>query len=84
MIKSLGQNKIPTAIFISGAGTNLKNLIKFSFLNNSPIFIKIVVSSNLEAKGLIFSKKVMIVINVIKLYKLNRRYKNIQSVRITI
>ncbi len=69
MIKSLGQNKIPTAIFISGAGTNLKNLIKFSFLNNSPIFIKIVVSSNLEAKGLIFSKK----------YKINSKvfnYKN--------
>ena len=30
MIKSIGSNKIKTAVFISGTGSNLKNLIKFS------------------------------------------------------
>ena len=31
MTKLLGTKKIYTAVFISGTGTNLKNLIKFSF-----------------------------------------------------
>ena len=57
MIKLIGGKKLNTAIFISGKGSNLKNLIKFSLKKNSPIKIKFVVSSNKEAKGLNFSKK---------------------------
>ena len=30
MVKLIGINKINTSVFISGKGTNLKNLIKFS------------------------------------------------------
>ena len=52
-----GSNKIKTAVFISGTGSNLKNLIQFSFLNNSPIKIDLVVSSNKKAKGLIFADR---------------------------
>ena len=35
-----GSNKINTAVFISGTGSNLKSLIKFSKLKKSPIIIK--------------------------------------------
>ena len=45
MVKLIGQNKLRTAVFISGTGSNLKNLIKFSFLKKSPIKIEYIVSS---------------------------------------
>ena len=43
MVKLIGINKINTSVFISGRGTNLKNLIKFSKKKNSPIKINIVI-----------------------------------------
>ena len=57
MVKLTGQNKLRTAVFISGTGSNLKNLIKFSLLKKSPIKIEYIVSSKKKIKGLIFSKK---------------------------
>ncbi len=57
MIKSIGPKKFKTAVFISGTGSNLKNLIKFSLLKKSPIKIQLVISNNKKAKGLKFSKK---------------------------
>ena len=56
MALSTGSNKIKTAIFISGSGSNLKSLIKFSKLKKSPIIIKMIVSNNSEAKGLQYAK----------------------------
>ena len=56
MALSTGSNKIKTAIFISGTGSNLKSLIKFSKLKKSPIFIKMIISNNSEAKGLHYAK----------------------------
>jgi len=56
MALSTGSNKIKTAIFISGTGSNLKSLIKFSKLKNSPIIIKMIISNNSEAKGLHYAK----------------------------
>ena len=44
-------------IFISGAGSNLKNLIKKSRDYNFPITIKLVVSNNKNAKGLRYAKQ---------------------------
>ena len=41
MTKLIGPKKINTAVFISGTGTNFKNLIKFSLKKNSPIIIKV-------------------------------------------
>jgi phosphoribosylglycinamide formyltransferase 1 len=52
MALSIGSNKINTAIFISGTGSNLKSLIKFSKLKKSPIIIKLIISNNNKAKGL--------------------------------
>ena len=51
-----GYNKIKTAVFISGAGSNLKSLIKFSKLQKSPIIIKMIISNNYKSKGLQYSK----------------------------
>ena len=51
-----GSNKINTAVFISGTGSNLKSLIKFSKLKKSPITIGIVISNNPKSKGLKYAK----------------------------
>jgi len=51
-----GSKKIKTAVFISGTGSNLKSLIKFSKLKKSPISIDIIISNNSKSKGLKFGK----------------------------
>ena len=60
MIKLSGSKKVNTAVFISGNGSNLKNLIKFSLSKKSPIQIKFVISSKKNAKGLRYPKKLNI------------------------
>ena len=52
MVLSTGTNKIKTAVFISGTGSNLKSLIKFSNLKKSPISINLIITNNKLAKGL--------------------------------
>ena len=56
MVLSTGYRKIRTAVFISGTGSNLKSLIKFSKLKKSPISIEIIISNNPKSKGLKFAK----------------------------
>ena len=56
MVQSIGYRKIRTAVFISGTGSNLKSLIKFSKIKKSPISIKLIVSNNSKAKGLHYAK----------------------------
>ena len=56
MVKSNGK-KINTAVFISGRGSNLKSLINFFKKKNSPILIKLIVSNNPKAKGLIYAEQ---------------------------
>ena len=56
MAISTGFKKIKTAVFISGTGSNLKNLIKFSKIKKSPISIDLIISDNSRAKGLNFGK----------------------------
>ena len=51
-----GSNKIKTAVFISGTGSNLKSLIKFSKLKKSPISINLILSNNSKSKGLKYGK----------------------------
>ena len=57
MVLSTGYSKIKTAVFISGTGSNLKSLIKFSKTKLSPISINFIVSNNSKAKGLNYAKK---------------------------
>ena len=47
-----GLDKIKTAVFISGNGSNLKNLIKFSKIKKNPISIDLIISNTAKAKGL--------------------------------
>ena len=74
MILSSGNNKIRTAVFISGTGSNLKSLIKFSKINKSPISIDLIVSNNSKAKGLNYAK-----IYKIKKTVLNFKNKNLSE-----
>jgi len=55
--KLTGLRKIKTAVFISGAGSNLKNLIDFSINKKSPISIDLIISNTNKAKGLRFAKQ---------------------------
>ena len=57
MKKLNGEIKIKTAVFISGRGSNLKNLLKFSKKKISPISIDLIISDNKYATGLKFSEK---------------------------
>ena len=60
MLKLTGFEKVNTAIFISGTGSNLKNLINHSFKKNSKFKIELVISNNPKAKGLRYIKKLKI------------------------
>ena len=57
MIKLSGPKKINTAVFISGTGSNLKNLIKFSLKKKSKFTVDLIISSNPKAKGLNYAKQ---------------------------
>ena len=57
MEKLTGHNKLRTAIFISGTGSNLKNLIKFSKIKKAPISINLVISNINNANGLKYADK---------------------------
>ena len=56
MVQLTGSKKIKTVVFISGTGSNLKSLIKFSKLKKSPIIISAIISNNAKSKGLEFGK----------------------------
>ena len=49
--------KRKTCVFISGKGTNLKNLISQSRDSSFPILISLVISNNKKANGIKFAKK---------------------------
>ena len=72
-----GSKKIKTAVFISGTGSNLKSLIKFSKLKKSPISIEIIISNNPKSKGLILGKIYNIKKKIINFKKQNLAEKNI-------
>lgn len=57
MVKLTGLKKIRTSVFISGSGSNLLNLIKFSKTKKSPISIELIISNTNKAKGLKFANQ---------------------------
>ena len=79
MVKLIGVNKINTSVFISGRGTNLRNLIKFSKKKSSPIKINIVISNNKKAYGLRYAKKNGIKFKIIDFSK-KREINNLLNV----
>jgi formyltetrahydrofolate-dependent phosphoribosylglycinamide formyltransferase len=73
MEKLTGLNKKKTAVFISGAGSNLRNLIKFSKIKKNPISIDLIISSTKGAKGLKFADQ----------FSIKKKILNFQNVKIT-
>ncbi len=63
-----------TCVFISGKGTNLKNLINRSRENTFPINIKLIITNNKNARGILFAK-----INSIPYMIINSRLRNYES-----
>ena len=50
-------SKIKTCVFISGNGSNLESIIKSSRDYSFPISIKLIISNNINARGLKIAKK---------------------------
>ena len=71
MAKSIGKKKINCAVFISGRGSNLKSIYKYSKKKNSKINIELVISNNHNAAGVVFAKNKKISTKIVN-------YKNIQ------
>ena len=65
MVKLIGNNKILTAVFVSGRGSNLKSIHKYSKKKNSKINLKLVVSNIPKAKGINYAKKNKIKIKIV-------------------
>ena len=66
--------KKKTCVFISGQGSNLKNLISCSRESNFPIKISLVISNNKEAYGINYAKK-----NRIPFIFVNTKIKNYEN-----
>ena len=73
MALSTGYNRVRTAVFISGTGSNLKSLIKFSKSKKSPISINFIISNNPKAKGLNYAKK----------FKIKKKVLNFQNIMLS-
>ena len=56
-MKRFSGKKLSTAVFISGKGSNLKNLLKVFKKKKSPIKIDLVFSNNKNAGGLKHTQK---------------------------
>jgi formyltetrahydrofolate-dependent phosphoribosylglycinamide formyltransferase len=63
-----------TCVFISGQGSNLKNLIIRSRDNNFPINIKLIITNKKNAYGIIFAKK-----NSIPYLVVNTKLRNYEN-----
>jgi phosphoribosylglycinamide formyltransferase 1 len=79
MEKLTGLKKVKTAVFISGTGSNLKNLIKFSKIKKSPISIDLVVSNSRLAKGLKYADQFKIKKKIFNFKKYTEAEKKIST-----
>ena len=80
MVGSTGISKIKTAIFISGNGSNMKNLIEFSKSKTSPIYVDLVLSSNKKANGIRYLKKTKIVSKIFNFKKKDKHEEKILKI----
>ena len=80
MVLLAGNKNMKTAVFISGKGSNLKSLIKFSKLKKSPITIEMIISNNYKSKGLIFGKIYKIQKKVFDFDKQDKAEENILNI----
>ena len=80
MVKSIGIKKLKTAIFISGNGSNMKNLIRFSKIKNSPIVVDFVLSNNKKANGITYVKKTKINLKIFDFKQRDKDEKKILDI----
>ena len=80
MKKLSGNKKTKTAVFISGRGSNLKNLIKFSKFKKSPIKIDLVISNNRSSKGLLYALQNKIEKKIINFNNINKDEKKVLKI----
>ena len=80
MVKSIGIKKLKTAIFISGNGSNMKNLIRFSKTKNSPIVVDFVLSNNKKANGITYVKKTKIHFKIFDFKERDKHEKKILDI----
>jgi formyltetrahydrofolate-dependent phosphoribosylglycinamide formyltransferase len=76
MAKLTGTKKLNIAVFISGTGSNFKNLINHSLKKRSKFKIGLVISNNSKAKGLNYANKFKIkkkIINYLNLKKAEKK-----------
>ena len=72
MLKLIGAKKKKIAVFISGNGSNLQSLIKYSLKKKSGFIINLIISNKLRARGLRYAEK----------YEINKKvinYKNFKD-----
>ena len=79
MGKLTGLKKIKTAVFISGTGSNLKSIIKFSKLKKSPISVDLIVSNTYLAKGLKYADQFKIKKEIFNFKNYNETEKKIST-----
>ena len=79
MEKLTGHKKIKTAVFISGRGSNLKNLIQFSKTKRSPIIINLIIA-NKKTEGLKYAYQYKIDKKVIRFINIKIAEKRILSI----
>ena len=77
MEKLTGLKKIKTAVFISGTGSNLINIIKFSKIKKSPISINLIISNTCLAKGLRYAEQFKIKKKIFNFKDYNKAEKKI-------
>ncbi len=77
MTKLNGIKKINVAVFISGKGSNLENLIKSAKNKNSKFKISLIISNNSKALGLKFAKKFNIKKKIVNFTKTKLIEKNL-------
>ena len=80
MVKSIGIKKLKTAIFISGNGSNMKNLVKFSKMKNAPIKVDLIISSNKKSNAIRYLKKNKIYFKIFDFKQKNKDEKKILDI----
>ena len=74
--------KVNSCVFISGNGSNLKNLIIRSRNYNFPINISLVISNKTDAYGLNYAKKYAIPLVVINTKSRNYEYQILNLLKV--
>ena len=74
--------KLRTAVFISGRGSNLQNLIKSCCKKSFPARICLIISNNPNAKGLVYGKRAKIPVKIIS-QKNHKTQKNFEKIKIS-